>query len=43
MSEMRQLRTGWRLRVYRGRHRTRGRRAGQLATGLALLTSVHLV
>lgn len=42
MNEMRALRSGWRLRVYRGRHRTRGRRAGQLATGLALLIAVHL-
>ena len=42
LEQLRPLRTGWRLRVYRGRRRARSHRAGHLATGVALFGAVHL-
>jgi hypothetical protein len=38
----RELLTGWRARLYRGRHRRPTHRVGHFATGLALFYAVHL-
>lgn len=43
LKQMRSLRTGWRLWLYRGRRRARSHEPGHLATGLALLGSAHLL